>query len=234
MRTVTWTGRLGPLELTVGEKVFEPSTTSKVVADAMRVEPGEVVVDVGCGTGILAIIAARLGAGRVFAVDITPECVEVGTANAARHGVADRITFLHGDLFDPLPPDLRADLVIGDVSGIPDTLAEASGWFPPGAGGGGPRGVELPLRMLEEAMRVLKPAGRLLLPTGTIQDEPALLQCARALFREIRQLADRSIPLPTKLAESDNVSRLIDEGVVKLRQRGSRWLWTVRVWECLA
>ncbi|MEA2703526.1 MAG: ribosomal protein methyltransferase [Actinomycetota bacterium] len=52
-----------------------------------RVSGGEQVLDVGCGSGVLAVAAARLGAGRVVGIDIDPDAVEVTRANAGRNGV---------------------------------------------------------------------------------------------------------------------------------------------------
>lgn len=52
------------------------------------VTPDCTVLDYGCGSGILAIAAARLGAGRVAGVDIDPQAVEAARANAERNGVA--------------------------------------------------------------------------------------------------------------------------------------------------
>jgi ribosomal protein L11 methyltransferase len=56
-----------------------------------RLSPGAQVFDVGTGSGILAIAAARLGAERVTAVDIDPEAVVTAKLNAAANGVDDRI-----------------------------------------------------------------------------------------------------------------------------------------------
>jgi ribosomal protein L11 methyltransferase len=56
-----------------------------------RVAPGARVVDVGCGSGVLAVAAARSGAAHVEAVDVDPEAVRVTAVNAARNGVADRV-----------------------------------------------------------------------------------------------------------------------------------------------
>src|SRR3970040_770344 len=61
-----WKGRLGPLDLILGEDTFAPTTISTLVAEAMDVVEGEVVVDGGTGTGVLAIIGAKLGASRVL------------------------------------------------------------------------------------------------------------------------------------------------------------------------
>lgn len=52
---------------------------------------GATVVDVGCGSGVLAVVAARLGAARVVAIDIDPAAVEATRDNADRNGVADRV-----------------------------------------------------------------------------------------------------------------------------------------------
>jgi ribosomal protein L11 methyltransferase len=58
---------------------------------------GDRVLDLGSGSGILAIAAVKLGAARVIAVDVDPEANEVAIRNAVRNDVADRIEFLEGD-----------------------------------------------------------------------------------------------------------------------------------------
>ncbi|MBS1189099.1 MAG: ribosomal protein [Rhodocyclaceae bacterium] len=55
-----------------------------------NVTPGCTLLDYGCGSGILAIAAARLGAGTVAGVDIDPQAVEAARANAERNGVSAR------------------------------------------------------------------------------------------------------------------------------------------------
>ena len=221
------------MDLRVSGNTFAPSTISGLLAKFLAIQPGETVIDVGCGSGVLSIIAAKLGAGHVYAIDVSPDVVEVGRANAEEQGVADRITFFCGSLFEPLPAGLEADVIIGDVSGIPDEIAATSGWFPSKTGGG-PHGSELPIRMLEEAKRWLKATGRLFLPTGTLQDENAILERAKALFGMVKKLGEQRIPLPNPLAESEAVERLASDGVISITPRGSRYLWEARVWELTA
>jgi methylase of polypeptide subunit release factors len=228
--TIVWKGRCGPFELQVAPDTFRPSTISTLLADSMVIEEGSVVIDAGCGSGVLSIVAAKLGAKMVYGVDAAAETVEIATANAKAQGVNHRTMFFEGDMFGPIPEGVEADVVIGDVSGIPDEFAKVSGWFPSGLSGG-PSGAELPMRMLEEAKRILRRGGKLLLPTGTLQDENSILDKARSLFGSIRQLSERSIPLPSTLAEQPAVLSLLRAKVIQLTERGSRLLWTVRVWE---
>lgn len=228
--TITWKGRLGPMDLVVGPATFRPTTVSHLLAESLTVKEGDIVVDAGCGSGILAIVAAKLGAAMVYGVDAAEGTVEIASMNAANHGVADRTEFFEGDLFDPLPEGIKADVVIGDVSGIPDEIAKASGWFPSGLAGG-PSGAELPIRMLAEARRVIKAGGRMFLPTGSLQDESSILDRARSAYDSMKKLAERNIPLPSSLSEDPAIVQLLREKVIDLTQRGSRFLWTARVWE---
>lgn len=229
-REYVWKGRTGPFTLQLTPSVFEPSSTSRVLADAIEVRPGETVIDVGCGSGVLSFVAARLGAGMVHGADIAPEAVRVAGENALRLGLADVTDFRQGSLLAPLD-DVVADVVIGDVSGIPDEVAEVAGWFP-GGHAGGPTGAEMPIAMLEEVADHLRPGGRMYLPTGTIQDEGSILAEARRIFGSLEEVAEREFPLPALVARSKAVARLMSQGVLHLRRRGSRLLWRLAIWRC--
>jgi SAM-dependent methyltransferase len=199
----------------------------------MDVPKGSTVIDVGCGSGVLGIVAARLGAGRVVGCDASPEAVAVAQQNAERLGLADRMEFRHGNLLEPVT-DVSADIVIGDVSGIPDDVAQVAGWFPDGRSGG-PTGAELPVAMLNDVGDVLNRGGVMLLPTGTIQAEDRVLEAARKVFgeRNIERILEREFPLPDLVAKSKAVARLVADGILRLRQRGSRLLWRLSVWRCV-
>jgi hypothetical protein len=86
------------------------------------------------------------------------------------------------------------------------------------------------MRMIEESKRLLKKGGSLFLPTGSLQDENSILERARSVFGSMRQLTERNIPLPSSLAEDPAVLKALKEKVIALKQRGSRFQWTARVW----
>lgn len=80
-----------------------------------RIKPGDVVVDLGSGSGILGLLACEAGAARVYAIDSGP-MLEVARKHAAACGFADRITFLRGHSEEVQLPE-RADLVVADQMG---------------------------------------------------------------------------------------------------------------------
>jgi hypothetical protein len=48
----------------------------------------------------------------------------------------------------------------------------------------------------------------------------------------MRRLAERVVPLPQALADSEVLAKLVRQGMVHVTQRGSRMLWSIGVWEC--
>jgi methylase of polypeptide subunit release factors len=227
----TWKGPGGPFSVTVADGVFAPSSTSRVLGEAMEVRPGDTVLDTGCGCGVLSFAAARLGAGRVIGSDLSPEAVKCATRNAKGLGLDDVTEFRTGPLFEPVR-DVRADVIIADVSGIPDAVAKVTGWFPDGHGGG-PTGAELPVEMLTEIGDHLTPSGRVYLPTASIQDEDAVLAAARRVFRDaMRPVASRTFPLPDAVTKAQDVARLVSDRVIHLTHRGSRMFWKLTIWCC--
>jgi len=96
---------------------------------------GAKVMDVGCGTGILAIAAALLGADECLGIDIDPDAVRVANENISRNGLADKIAAQYGDLTegidykaDIIVANLMADLVIKLAPAAAEHTADG-GWF---------------------------------------------------------------------------------------------------------
>ncbi|HLE29881.1 MAG TPA: 50S ribosomal protein L11 methyltransferase [Anaerolineales bacterium] len=79
-----------------------PTTQLCLAAIERHLQPGTPVIDLGTGSGILAIAAAKLGAGPLLAVDIDDEAVRVAKENAAANGVADHIHIEKGSLAEVL------------------------------------------------------------------------------------------------------------------------------------
>lgn len=101
-----------------------PPATVDLMLDMARVTPQDFVVDLGSGDGRNVIAAARRGA-RALGVEYNPDLVELSKRNAAAAGVADKATFVHGDMFEA---DIsRATALILFL--IPDNLARLAPKF---------------------------------------------------------------------------------------------------------
>jgi SAM-dependent methyltransferase len=229
---IEWKGRTGPFSIALTPGVFNPTHTSRTLADALEIGPDDTVIDVGCGSGVLSFVAARLGARHVIGCDISEEAVKAARENAVRLGLSDRVEFRVGSLLEPVRNE-TASVLIGDVSGIPDEIAEVTGWFPDGHAGG-PTGAELPTMMLESLGETLGHGGRLYLPTGTIQDEKSIIEAARKVFGDnMVSVLEREFPLPDIVGKSLAAARMMKDGLLNLHKRGSRWLWRLQIWRCV-
>jgi ribosomal protein L11 methyltransferase len=79
------------------------------------VEPGALVADLGSGSGVLAIAAAKLGAGRVVAIEMDPDAIGNAIENVERNGVASQVTVLQGDAAALLPLVAPVSLVLANI-----------------------------------------------------------------------------------------------------------------------
>ncbi len=84
-------------------------------SDSTASQSSPQICDVGTGSGILAVCAAKyLPQAHVTAIDVSPAALEVARRNAERHQVADRITFLESNLFAAVPADARFDSIVSN------------------------------------------------------------------------------------------------------------------------
>ncbi len=94
----------------------EHPTTRLCLAELERLlGPGDTVLDCGTGSGVLAVAAAVLGAGRVRAVDCDPLAVAAARATVARNRVATRVVVEQDDLAAWLPRQAPASLVVANL-----------------------------------------------------------------------------------------------------------------------
>ena len=90
-------------------------TTTALCIRALEtlVKPGMTVFDVGTGSGVLSIVAAKLGAGRVEAVDFDPVAVRIAAENVRQNGVANIVRTGQSDLLKSV--EGKADLIIANI-----------------------------------------------------------------------------------------------------------------------
>jgi len=192
------------LEFRVGPGAFVPRPeTELLVEQAISMvrtrfpEGNAVIADVGTGSGAVAIsLAVHLPHSRLYATDISEAALGTACANARAHGVQERITFLQGDLLEPLPNPV--DMVVANLpyvrSDVISSLEpEVSRFEPREALDGGADGLDLVRRLLRRAPRHLRPDAAILLELDPEQmdasSELALTFYPKAHVQRARDLA---------------------------------------------
>lgn len=157
-------------EFVVNPAVLVPRPESEhlleaAVADVRaRGEAAPRVADIGTGSGALAItLAHELPEASVYAVDVTPEALGVARENAQRLGVAERVTFLEGDLAGPLAPFAPLTCVVANLpyvkSGDVPVRPNPVGYEPRVALDGGRDGLTLYRRLVRQLLPLMEPGG---------------------------------------------------------------------------
>ena len=98
------------------------STRAALALLEQLVRPGQRVLDLGSGSGILAIAAVKLGAARAIGIEVDPEANEVATRNADRNGVVDRVQFLDGDAGVLAPLVGPAEVILSNILRTANTM----------------------------------------------------------------------------------------------------------------
>jgi ribosomal protein L11 methyltransferase len=91
------------------------STRVALTLLSRTLQPGARVLDLGSGSGILAIAAIKLGAARAIGIDVDAEANEVAVRNASRNGVAEKVEFIEGDAAVLSPLAGPADLLLSNI-----------------------------------------------------------------------------------------------------------------------
>ena len=176
----------------VNDDVYEPAEDSFLFAENLGVKSGEVVLDLGTGSGILANVAAK-NAGGVVAVDLNPYAIRCARDNAKLNGVRDRIAFIQGDLFSAFCDGLRFDLVLFNAPYLPSEEGEEATWIGK-AWAGGSNGRLVVDKFIAEVPAYLKPRGRVLLMQSTLTGVEETIQMFNKQNLKATVIAEQQLP----------------------------------------
>jgi len=149
---------------------------------------GKRVVDVGTGSGILALAAARAGAKEVIATDINPNAVVTTAENARANGLDDRVTVLCSDLLSALAPRPLFDVILSSPpkhAGEPRDLADR-GWH------AGPHYRDI-AALFDQSRERLNPDGQLYVMVSSDSDLALFESLIKRAHFIARLVAERSI-----------------------------------------
>jgi len=159
MRVATFKVKGIEIKLVKDRKIYMPSAATKLIAENLHDVDGLRVLDLGTGSGILAILASKLGARSVVATDVSERAIRIARRNAEINHV--EIDFRAGDLFDPVQDELF-DLIISNPPMTPSpTQLPRFTW-------GGVDGRLVLDRVIDGAPNHLRRGGRLLIPVVSL------------------------------------------------------------------
>jgi release factor glutamine methyltransferase len=193
-----------PFAVTPDVLIPRPETELLVVRaldlakDALKAgAPDLRIADIGTGSGVLAVcLAKHIPKCRVTATDISPAALAVARRNAERHGVAERIEWLEGDVLAGVEPSAQFDLIVSNPPYVTTaelaTLADDVRKYEPVAAlDGGEHGTSVIERLLPQAAERLRPGGSLLMEIS-----PTILQ-------RVEQLVDAAPTLERRPTHKD-------------------------------
>ncbi|MBU1930910.1 tRNA (adenine(22)-N(1))-methyltransferase TrmK [Candidatus Micrarchaeota archaeon] len=115
----------------VFKTVFWPFEDSVPLVENFVVRSEESVLDVGTGSGVIAIFSVYKGAKRIVAIDINPWAVKCARENAKRHGFSDRIEVRKSDLFEAIKENEKFDVITANLpfrNKVATDFVEATVW----------------------------------------------------------------------------------------------------------
>jgi release factor glutamine methyltransferase len=175
--------------------------TELIVEETIRIVQRDritrpVIVDVGAGSGCIAVALAReLGDARVIASDVSEAALRVARRNAARHGLGDQVEFAVSDLLDAYDEIDFADFILSNPPYVskeetPRLQREVRDWEPRLALTDSNDGLSFYRRLLKDAPSRLKPGGHLICEMGYMQSESVSTMVDHEVWDGARLLDD--------------------------------------------
>ena len=153
------------IRIRTDDDVYEPAADTELLVKSVRLRQGDRVLEIGTGTGLVAIHCAKHGA-RGTATDVCDQALALARDNFKDNSV--EVDLREGDLFDPVEGEY--DVVIFNPPYLPTAPEDLTQSPLDGALDGGPDGTEVTVRFIQDLPGHLKEDGRAYLVVSSLQD----------------------------------------------------------------
>ena len=207
-------------ELEINEHIFPPSPHGSFFAENMKISSGKTVLDVGTGSGFLAILAAKLG-GIVSATDTDKDSIALARKNAKMNNVS--IDFQQGSYFADFNKKFDTIIVNLPQEIVHKNYQKAIGKQLTRSFDGGPDGNKQVLEFLDTAKKYMHSRTRIYIIVYTVTNY------AQTLKKIISNYNARLVAFdtgPTKEFVADNIEwykKLNEVGKIKILKIGKKW-----------
>jgi len=208
------------------ENVYQPGTLTGVLCDIMEVKKGDRVIDVGCGTGYIGIVASLLGASGVICTDPVLAALRWTLHNARLNGVRNLIV-KPGCALDPVI-DEDADLILTLPPQMPYPTNFNSWRY------GGPDGTDVIVKIIRQARIILKKKGARLYLVHSALANPAKTrkELSESGFRwEVAETVEKEVDQADLNSLSpgltDYLRELMHRGKVDIIEREGQYYYPV-------
>lgn len=218
------------ISLVLPRGIFLPHPDSLLLADYIRIKKGETVCDLGTGSGILAITAAKLGATRVYGSDVNKTAIKSAKLNAFINSVEQKCRFKKGNWFEPFGKR-TFDAIIANPPQIPARGKDEQKHFRI-ATEAGRDGTVHTAKILRLSNGRLKKGGRLYLVLKEWMDWKKVIAELKRYYK-VRKLAETFSPVWTKERKRLlQVERNVKSGKSRYYLRGAKKYYRIYAFEC--
>lgn len=218
------------LEMEITPDIFPPSCIAPLIAESVRISPGEKAIDIGTGSGILAIIAAKMG-GIVSATDTSIDAIRAAKRNAELNNVD--VKFVSGAYFAGLGE--KFDVIIANLPQeiVPASYLKAIGPKLSRTIDGGKMGNKRVLRFLELAKAHMHEGTRIYLPVYTATEYALTIRKVLSDY-DARLLAFENISTKEFVECNQGFFHSLNRsGKTMIFRKGSKWLAHIYIFELM-
>jgi release factor glutamine methyltransferase len=181
----------------IDENVYEPAEDSFLFCENLQIKAGTRVLDMGTGSGILGILAAKVA--RVIAVDLNPYAVRCAKDNARLNNVSGKISFIQSDLFTCLNELHTFDVILFNAPYLPTGDSFMSYWIGY-AWAGGAFGRQVIERFISEVPKYLNPKGHVLMMQSSLAKIEETISRFKEYNLKAKVVVELKLPFFEKLA----------------------------------